>query len=150
MEKDKFLTNKLRRVENALKRKGNIRAKKYGLKKPPTKMQGQILEYVYITSGDVFQKDIEAEFGLRRPTASEILSKMEANGLIHRTSVDFDARLKKITLTKISVDIIEDIKNEHKQFEARVTKGLTANEIELFEKVLEKIETNILNFSEEE
>ena len=49
---------------------------------------------------DIFQKDFEKEFDIRRSTASHILSLMEENGIITRESVPYDARLKKIVLTE--------------------------------------------------
>ena len=60
--------------------------------------QGKILHFMLAQSEDVFQRDIEEAFSLRPPTASEILKKMEQNGLISRQPVSYDARLKKIVL----------------------------------------------------
>ncbi|MDI3536722.1 MAG: hypothetical protein PWP30_1204, partial [Eubacteriaceae bacterium] len=66
-----------------------------------TGIQGWIIGYIsrHQNSQDVFQRDIEKEFNVRRSTVSGILNTMEKKGLIIRQTVDFDARLKKITLT---------------------------------------------------
>ena len=54
---------------------------------------------------DIFQKDFEEEFSIRRSTATKILQLMEKNGLIERQKVESDARLKKIVLTNKALDI---------------------------------------------
>ena len=46
--------------------------------------QGRVLHFVLAQSRDVFQKDIEEEFSLRPPTATQLLKKMEKGGLIRR------------------------------------------------------------------
>ena len=46
----------------------------------------------------VFQKDVEAEFGINRATASKMLALMEEKGLIRRTSLEADGRYKSIEL----------------------------------------------------
>ena len=45
------------------------------------------------TACDIFQKDLEEVFSVRRSTLSAILLRMEEKGLLKRTSVDYDARL---------------------------------------------------------
>ena len=53
---------------------------------------------------EVYQRDLEDEFGITRSTASKVLILLEKKGLIARESVSHDARLKKITLTERSRD----------------------------------------------
>ena len=48
---------------------------------------------------DIFQKDIEDAFCIRRSTVSKVIRLMEEKGFIERQSVDYDARLKKLVLT---------------------------------------------------
>ena len=78
-------------------------------KKKPTPMQGLFIGYIFdkeANDEDVFQKDLEKHFMIRRSTATEILKLMEKNNLIKKESVNHDARLKKIFLT-------EHAKKEH-------------------------------------
>jgi len=42
---------------------------------------------------EVFQKDLEKKFGIRRSTVSNIIDLMEKKSLLTRTSADGDARL---------------------------------------------------------
>ena len=66
----------------------------------PTGVQGWILGYLYTNQDkEVFQRDIQQQFSIRRSTVTGILQLMEKNGLITRSSVDRDARLKKLELT---------------------------------------------------
>lgn len=48
---------------------------------------------------DVYQRDLENNFGITRSTTSKVLGLMEKKGLVERVSVSHDARLKKIVPT---------------------------------------------------
>ena len=49
--------------------------------------------------GDLFQKDIESAFQMRRSTATGILQLMEQHGILRREPVAHDGRLKRLVLT---------------------------------------------------
>ena len=49
--------------------------------------------------GDIYQKDVEKEFQIRRSTATGTLQILEKNGFIRREPVKQDARLKKLVPT---------------------------------------------------
>ena len=92
---------------------------------------------------DVFQRDFEEHFSIRRSTASKMLSLMEKNGLIARKSVDRDARLKKIVLTDRAVELHMLINEEICDREKRMSDGIDPNELEIFFKVADKIKKNL-------
>lgn len=92
---------------------------------------------------DVFQRDIESEFHIRRSTVTGLLQRMERSGLIHREPVAYDARLKKITLTQKSIDIHNNIKREIENLENRFANKLTDAEIDSFFALTAKIKRNI-------
>lgn len=94
-------------------------------------------------NGDVYAKDIEAKFNMRRATVAEILSLMEKNGLIVRESNNGDARLKKILLTQKSLEIQSSIEKEIKKVEDNLKKDLTKEEITQFMKTMKKMSENI-------
>ncbi len=77
----------------------------------PTKTQTWVINYLYENRGrDVFQRDIQEQFAVRRSTVTGILQLMEKNGWITRQSVGEDARLKKIVLTPPeTADILQRI-----------------------------------------
>ncbi|MBQ6600504.1 MAG: MarR family transcriptional regulator [Clostridia bacterium] len=92
---------------------------------------------------DIFQKDFEKHFDIRRSTASNILTLMEKNGLIVRESVSHDARLKKITLTKKAEDIHQQVEYAFCKMEHELAKGIDEKELDAFFDTLDKIRNNI-------
>ena len=93
--------------------------------------------------GDVYAKDIEAKFNMRRATVAEILSLMEKNGLITRESHSDDARLKKIKLTQKSIEIQNSIEEEIENVENNLKKNLTEDEINKFMEIIQKMSNNL-------
>ena len=110
-----------------------------------TGMHGWIIGYLYnkCQQGDVYQRDLEQQFSIRRSTATKILQLMEKNGLIIRQAVDFDARLKKLVLTEKAIAIHQLVQKEIDKTEARLTKGLTQQEKDTLLELLEKIKNNL-------
>lgn len=110
-----------------------------------TGLQGWIIGYIYDHSkdSDVFQKDIEKAFNIRRSTATGILQLMEKNGYITREPVAHDARLKKLTLTQKAVDIHCKVMKRIDELENRLSKGLSEGEMLFFYEIMEKIRKNI-------
>lgn len=92
---------------------------------------------------DIFQKDFEKEFDIRRSTASRILSLMEENGMIIRESVPYDARLKKIVLTEKALKIQKEVIAFFDSLEGRYVEGISDSELQTFYSVLDKINSNI-------
>lgn len=98
-----------------------------------TGAHGWIIGYLYENRDrDVFQRDVENNFKIRRPTATGILQRMEKNGLIRKCPVPYDQRLKKLTLTPKAVRLHEDILSEIRTIEGRLCKGLTEEEVDAF------------------
>lgn len=110
-----------------------------------TGMQFGILGYVtYERPGeDVFQKDIEKEFNIRRSTATGILQLMEKNGLIRREPSLSDARMKRIILTDAAVQIQKNLLKDLDEMERRLTEGISEQELDTFYSVVEKLMRNI-------
>lgn len=111
-----------------------------------TEMQRQITGYIHDKAerGDIFQKDIEEEFCIRRSTASRILSVLEEKQIIKRVPIPQDARLKKICLLPKAYEQHEYIKEKIKIMEALLSQGLSKEEIETFVELAEKIKKNII------
>lgn len=109
-----------------------------------TGTHGWAIGYLHQNSDrDIFQKDFEQEFNIRPSTASNILSLIEKNGLITRESVPYDARLKKIVLTQKAIDIHQIIENSFEKLEDKLKDGISQEELEIFFKVIDKINNNI-------
>lgn len=92
---------------------------------------------------EIFQKDLEREFDLKRSSVSLMLNNMEKSDLIERVPVTEDARLKKIVLTEKSKKIYEKISIAIDSIENRLSEDITQEEIEVFQIVLEKIRNNL-------
>nr|WP_253289403.1 MarR family transcriptional regulator [Clostridium sp. MSJ-8] len=106
---------------------------------------GWILGYIYDhRDKDVFQKDIEDEFTIRRSTVSNILKLLEQKGMIVREPVSYDARLKRITLTEEAIDIHMTIRKDVSKLESKLTKGISKEEIDMFFNIMKKFQKNIL------
>lgn len=110
-----------------------------------TPMQGRVIKYLYENAdkGDLFQRDLEQYFSIRRSTATGILNLMEQGGLVRREGVEYDARLKKLVLTPKAVE-------QHMRFSRRITetealmrRGLSREELEQFFVLIGKIKRNL-------
>lgn len=100
-------------------------------------------------NADIFQRDIEKQFCIRRSTASQILNNLESKGLIIRQNVTEDARLKKLLLTEKAKKIKQSIDQKSQEFEKILLKGLTEQEITNFVSTLHKIQNNLEQLSKE-
>ncbi len=108
---------------------------------PP--MQGRVIGFVHRSAGDVFQRDLEAEFEIRRSTASAIVQGMERNGLLRREPVAHDARLKKLVLTASAERFNERFHSELARVEAQLTRGVSAQELDTFFRLVARFEANL-------
>lgn len=111
-----------------------------------TAKQGLVLGYIAkknCEGKDVFQKDIEKEFSIRRSTATGILQLLEKNGFVVRESVKEDARLKKLVLT-------EKAKQRQKRFVEYLDEittiafdGVSEEELQILESIMNKVKKNL-------
>lgn len=92
---------------------------------------------------DVFQRDLENNFGITRSTVSKVLSLLEKKELIRRESVSHDARLKKIVLTEKSREIGRTMRREHDEMENKLRSGFSDAEISDLCGFLERMMNNI-------
>ena len=90
-----------------------------------------------------FQRDVEAEFNVRRSTATEILKQMERSGLIRRVPVDYDARLKKIELTEFASDVKKQLEEQVRRTENVLTEGFSKEELDAFFEYIERFKQNL-------
>ncbi len=112
-----------------------------------TKTQGMIIEYLYShqDKGDLFQRDVEAHFSIRRSTATGILQLMEKRGFIQREPVAYDARLKKLVLTQKAVNQREKIREAIGNMERLLMQGLSPEELDAFYRVMDKMKHNVMD-----
>lgn len=108
-------------------------------------MQGPMLGYIHDKSRiqDVFQRDIEGDFNIRRSTATVMLQTLEQKGFIVRVPVEHDARLKKIVLTDKAIEQNRMIREKIDAFNENIEAGITPEEKQEFFRILNKIEKNL-------
>lgn len=134
----------LKSVNNLIRRSLDQRFAEEGLE-DLSGMQGPMIGYIYDQSKqqDVFQKDIEKAFGIRRSTATVMLQNLEQKGLIIRESVNHDGRLKKIFLTEKAKECHMQVRRQIDQFQKELEQGLTEEEKEEFLRILGRIKSNL-------
>lgn len=109
-----------------------------------TGIHGWVIGFLYSHGDeDVFQRDVEEEFEIRRSTATAILQLMEKNQLITKEPVTYDARLKKLVLTQKAIEMHQKVVTEINHLEHKMTQGITGEEMDAFFKTIEKIKKNI-------
>lgn len=129
------------KISIRLKRRSGKTGKRFGV----TETQGRVLEYILLESGGhpLFQKDIEAEFGLRPSTATELLKSLEERRLIRRVSSEDDGRYKTIRFTEAAEEIRVVLQGELMKTEELLTRGISRTELADFTRVAEKMLSNL-------
>lgn len=142
MKKERQLGFEIRKLNNLVKR--YMESKKPEEFDKSTGVHGWAIRYFYENRDtDVFQRDFEARFSIRRSTATNMLKLMEKNGIIHRESVPYDARLKKIVLTEKAIEIHKKATKNIEMVENTLKKGITEEELIVFYNVVDKIKNNL-------
>ena len=106
--------------------------------------QGRTLHFLLAhTKSDIFQKDIEEEFGLRPPTATALLKELEQRGLIRKEPVPYDARKKKIVVTEEALLYKDCVLKGLKELDQKLTAGISDEEMQVFFYVTDKMLDNL-------
>lgn len=109
-----------------------------------TEMQSRVIGFLFMNrEREIFQKDIEKEFSIRRATVSVLLQSMEVKKLIRRESVPRDARLKKVLLTPQAEEMAAMANRELRRFEEALREGISDKDLKTFFRVTEQIRSNI-------
>lgn len=106
--------------------------------------QGRTLHFLLAhTKIDIFQKDIEEEFGLRPPTATALLKELEQRGLIRKEPVPYDARKKKIVVTEEALQYKDCVLKGLEELNQKLTAGISDEEMQVFFSVTDKMLENL-------
>jgi DNA-binding MarR family transcriptional regulator len=129
-----------RRISHAAKKETDNNLRKLNL----TMSQGLVLEYLNNTKDDeLTQKAIEQHFNLQHPTVSGILKRLEKHEFITTAVNKTDRRVKDIFLTEKAKKIEEIARQDKKQMEDVLVKGLSKEEIETLRGLLKKVLNNM-------
>ena len=131
----------IREVLNMFRRNIEYAANESGI----TVVQGRLLHYINVTgkNKEVYQKDIETEFNIRRSSASEMLQKLENKGLIVRLADPKDKRVKKIILTNRGEKLENTVFSQVCNYEKELVKDIPEENIDIFLEVLDSIKNNL-------
>ncbi len=130
---DRKIVRDIHIVSNKLCRKTDQVMNRYGC----THSQYAVMVYlVKNNKKDIFQKDIEEKFEIRRSSVSAILTHLEKKGFIKRDSVLHDARLKKISPTPEGIKMVEDTVKLLQDFEKSLLTDISDEDLDTFYSVL--------------
>ena len=116
-----------------------------------TILQKSILHFILFETmqRDLYQKDLEKEFKVRRSTASENLRLLEKKGYLYRECAKEDARLKKIIPTEKAVCLRGQLLKSLERTEERIRQGIPEEDLKVFFRVLKQISANLSSWEEE-
>lgn len=134
----------INRVSHQLKRQMSCEDQQPG-QDDLTNMQKHILHFILLETmhRDLFQKDLEKEFKVRRSTATGILQLLEKKGYLYREPVKEDARLKRIVPTEKAAKLRGDLLKNIRRSEARLRRGISEEDMDVFIEVLKQISSNL-------
>lgn len=141
MEEDKKIGVELKKLNNLIRRclmksKTDDDGGKLGA-------GGFIIGFVAESNKNVYQKDIEKEFKIRRPTATAMLKRLESSGFLTRVGEDGDKRLKRIVLTEKAKKMHEDFTRRANEIEKEMSSVITKTEREEFLKIIAKLQLRL-------
>ncbi len=141
---EKRIGMEVRALHNLLKRRAETSAVHNDIHRL-TGTHGYVLGFLSheCEKREIYQRDIEQAFSIRPSTATVILQNMEKNGLIKREPTAHDARLKQIVLTEKALRLHKQVQAEHEQTERLLRQDLTADELDTFFRVTEKLKSNL-------
>ena len=143
MEEKKYVGIEISRTNNVLKR--NLFSTESSRRiDEATGKNSWIIGYI-ASQGDrnVFQRDIEEKFSIRRSTVSSMLKLMEKKGFVIRESVPHDARLKKLTLTPKALEMYKEMMVNIDNSEKIIRQNISEDELSELFRILEKIRQNV-------
>ena len=140
---EKHFGPQISRLHVLLKQNIEHFSQEYGL----SSTQSHIMVFLHYETEkrEVYQKDIEEEFKIRRSSVSSVLSTMEKNGLVERRSSEHDARLKKLVLTEKGEQIHQAVKEKVAGFDQAFRSVLNEEEMEQFESYIRRLQQYLEN-----
>lgn len=126
----------IHRLDNQVKRNLD----KIALKHDLTGIQAFFLKYLYDNSSnrDIFQRDLEKIFDIRRSSVSTMISSLEKKGYIRRESIPTDKRINKIVLTEAGLKTHIEVDSDVKKYKESMLENFSDQEIELLYDLLER------------
>ena len=105
--------------------------------------QCRILGFLHDKGGKATQKEIEDAFGIAHPTVVGLVSRMEKSGYLETWFNPADGRSKFVRMTEKARLMGEEMGGIIRDQEARMTAGLTSEEIAQLKRMLTVIYKNL-------
>ena len=103
-----------------------------------------IMLYLYKNiERDVYQRELEEEFGITRSTVSKIVKLMEQKGLIERCTDEADARRLLIRLTDKARGIASEMDSVRYELNERLLRGFDQHEIDILNEYMDRMMRNM-------
>ncbi len=109
-----------------------------------TGTNGWIIAYLDLNSDkNIYQRDLEETFGITRSTVSKVVNLMVRKELIERSAVSHDARLKKLSLTPKSLELINVMHKDNIKLEELLLQGFSDSEKEQLLEYIGRMKNNM-------
>jgi MarR family transcriptional regulator for hemolysin len=89
------------------------------------------------------QADLAAAVGIEGPTLTHHLNRMEVAGLVTRTRDPGNRRVHHVALTDLGDEQFERLRGAVVAFDSRLRRGLTGDDIDQLEALLERLRFNV-------
>lgn len=100
--------------------------------------QGKILR-ILVKEGEMTQRELQDCLGIQPGSMSEIIMKLEGNGLICRTKDETDRRKIKVKITEEGKSFFQEKHKENMEQEKKLFDALTGEEQEQLKELLSKL-----------
>lgn len=108
-----------------------------------TPAQCRTLLYITGQNRDIYQKDIEEEYGLRAATATQLLQGMEEAGLIRREVDEKDRRKKRIVVVEGKREVCRKMVAQISELETQMIENIEEEKLVVFFDVIEQMIANV-------
>ncbi|MCX7303095.1 MAG: MarR family transcriptional regulator [Hyphomicrobiales bacterium] len=88
---------------------------------------------------------LAARLGVRPPTITKTINRLQAQGFLEKKASDQDARQAHISLTELGRETIKSIERSVRKTEKQALRGLDKKEQKTLAKLLSRIEANLTN-----
>lgn len=103
-----------------------------------------IAMYYLLKYDGITQKDLGEKMDIKESTVARLIDRMEKDGLVNRTKESHDKRVTNLHLTESGKKFFESVMFEGEKMNRIFSKDITYEELEIFNKVLQKFNNNII------
>lgn len=140
-QKDPLL--QLRNFINLMEKRVHFLAYRHDLKNLDRSQGFAVLYLCDNIDKEVFVKDIEKKLNISKSVTSNLIKRMEKNGLIQVISSKEDRRYKRVILTELGKSKAKNVREFHEEMHQKIFAGVSREDLKLSFHVLERILKNL-------